>query len=42
MATCGLCRSGFINVGGNVTVTAADVSANQSVGGIGKFNKMAL
>lgn len=30
----------FIDVGGNVTVTAADVSANQSVGGIvGKFNK---
>lgn len=30
----------FIDVGGKVTVTAADVSANQSVGGIvGKFNK---
>lgn len=30
----------FIDVGGNVTVTANDVSANQSVGGIvGKFNK---
>lgn len=36
----GYADQAFINVGGNVTVTAADVSANQSVGGIvGKFNK---
>lgn len=36
----GYADQAFIDVGGNVTVTAADVSANQSVGGIvGKFNK---
>lgn len=36
----GYADQAFINVGGKVTVTAADVSANQSVGGIvGKFNK---
>lgn len=36
----GYANQAFIDVGGNVTVTAADVSANQSVGGIvGKFNK---
>lgn len=36
----GYAHQAFIDVGGNVTVTAADVSANQSVGGIvGKFNK---
>lgn len=36
----GYADQAFINVGGNVTVTAADVSANQSVGGIvGKYNK---
>lgn len=35
----GYADQAFIDVGGNVTVTAADVSANQSVGGIvGKFN----
>lgn len=35
----GYADQAFINVGGKVTVTAADVSANQSVGGIvGKFN----
>lgn len=36
----GYADQAFIDVGGNVTFTAADVSANQSVGGIvGKFNK---
>lgn len=36
----GYADQAFIDVGGKVTVTAADVSANQSVGGIvGKFNK---
>lgn len=36
----GYADQAFIDVGGNVTVTANDVSANQSVGGIvGKFNK---
>lgn len=36
----GYADQAFIDVSGNVTVTAADVSANQSVGGIvGKFNK---
>lgn len=36
----GYADQAFIDVGGNVTVTSADVSANQSVGGIvGKFNK---
>lgn len=36
----GYADQAFIDVGGNVTVKAADVSANQSVGGIvGKFNK---
>lgn len=36
----GYADQAFIDVCGNVTVTAADVSANQSVGGIvGKFNK---
>lgn len=36
----GYADQAFIDVGGNVKVTAADVSANQSVGGIvGKFNK---
>lgn len=36
----GYADQAFIDVGGNVTVTAKDVSANQSVGGIvGKFNK---
>lgn len=36
----GYADQAFIDVGGNVTVTAADVPANQSVGGIvGKFNK---
>lgn len=36
----GYADQAFIDVGGNVTVAAADVSANQSVGGIvGKFNK---
>lgn len=36
----GYADQAFIDVGGNVTVTAADVSANQSVGGIvGKINK---
>lgn len=36
----GYADQAFIDVGGNVTVTAADVSASQSVGGIvGKFNK---
>lgn len=36
----GYADQAFIDVGGNVTVTAAGVSANQSVGGIvGKFNK---
>lgn len=36
----GYADQAFIDVGGNVTVTAADVSANQSVGGIvGNFNK---
>ena len=36
----GYADQAFINVGGKVTVTAADVSANRSVGGIvGKFNK---
>lgn len=36
----GYADQAFIDIGGNVTVTAADVSANQSVGGIvGKFNK---
>lgn len=36
----GYADQAFIDVGGNVTVTAVDVSANQSVGGIvGKFNK---
>lgn len=36
----GYADQAFIDVGGNVTVTVADVSANQSVGGIvGKFNK---
>lgn len=36
----GYADQAFIDVGGNVTVTTADVSANQSVGGIvGKFNK---
>lgn len=36
----GYADQAFIDVGGNVTVTAADVYANQSVGGIvGKFNK---
>lgn len=35
----GYADQAFIDVGGKVTVTAADVSANQSVGGIvGKFN----
>lgn len=35
----GYADQAFIDVGGNVTVTANDVSANQSVGGIvGKFN----
>ena len=39
----GYADQAFTDVGGKVTVTAADVSANQSVGGIvGKFNKMAL
>lgn len=36
----GYADQAFIDVGGKVTVTANDVSANQSVGGIvGKFNK---
>lgn len=36
----GYADQAFIDVGGKVTVTAKDVSANQSVGGIvGKFNK---
>lgn len=36
----GYADQAFIDVGGKVKVTAADVSANQSVGGIvGKFNK---
>lgn len=36
----GYADQAFIDVGGNVTVTANNVSANQSVGGIvGKFNK---
>lgn len=36
----GYADQAFIDVSGNVTVTAADVSASQSVGGIvGKFNK---
>lgn len=36
----GYADQAFIDVGGKVTVKAADVSANQSVGGIvGKFNK---
>lgn len=36
----GYADQAFIDVGGNVKVTANDVSANQSVGGIvGKFNK---
>lgn len=36
----GYADQAFINVGGKVKVTANDVSANQSVGGIvGKFNK---
>lgn len=36
----GYADQAFVDVSGNVTVTAADVSANQSVGGIvGKFNK---
>lgn len=36
----GYADQAFIDVGGNVTVTANDVSASQSVGGIvGKFNK---
>lgn len=36
----GYADQAFIDIGGKVTVTAADVSANQSVGGIvGKFNK---
>lgn len=36
----GYADQAFIDVGGKVTVTVADVSANQSVGGIvGKFNK---
>lgn len=36
----GYADQAFIDVGGNVTVTSADVSASQSVGGIvGKFNK---
>lgn len=36
----GYAYQAFIDVGGKVTVTANDVSANQSVGGIvGKFNK---
>lgn len=36
----GYADQAFIDVGGKVTVTAYDVSANQSVGGIvGKFNK---
>lgn len=36
----GYADQAFVDVGGKVTVTAADVSANQSVGGIvGKFNK---
>ena len=36
----GYADQAFIDVGGNVTVKAIDVSANQSVGGIvGKFNK---
>lgn len=36
----GYADQAFIDVGGKVTVTAADVSANQSIGGIvGKFNK---
>lgn len=36
----GYADQSFIDVGGNVTVTANNVSANQSVGGIvGKFNK---
>lgn len=36
----GYADQAFIDVGGNVTVKAADISANQSVGGIvGKFNK---
>lgn len=36
----GYADQAFVDVSGNVTVMAADVSANQSVGGIvGKFNK---
>lgn len=36
----GYADQAFIDIGGKVTVTANDVSANQSVGGIvGKFNK---
>lgn len=36
----GYADQAFIDIGGKVTVTAKDVSANQSVGGIvGKFNK---
>lgn len=36
----GYADQAFVDVSGNVTVTAADVSASQSVGGIvGKFNK---
>lgn len=36
----GYADQAFIDVGGKVTVTANNVSANQSVGGIvGKFNK---
>lgn len=36
----GYADQAFIDIGGKVTVTAADVSANQCVGGIvGKFNK---
>lgn len=39
----GYADQAFIDVGGKVTVTANNVSANQSVGGIvGKFIKMAL
>ena len=36
----GYADQAFIDVGGKVTITANNVSANQSVGGIvGKFNK---